>query len=85
MDLNSIYTDFKKLETNEDRVSYLETLRGLKLPFEINYDNLIRYWTNHVERSEEDEEEYQVCFNVQVVKQKSRIVTHFGIYNRILL
>jgi len=57
MDLNSIYTDFKKLETNEDRVSYLETLRGLKLPFEINYDNLIRYWTNHVERSEEDEEE----------------------------
>jgi hypothetical protein len=57
MDLRTIYSDFRKLETNEDRVSFLVTLRGLKLPYDINYDRLINYWTNHVERSEEDEEE----------------------------
>jgi hypothetical protein len=43
-----IYTEFKALDTAQGKVEYLTFLKGLNLPYEINYDNLILYWGKQV-------------------------------------
>lgn len=44
MDLQTIYSEFKALSTSESKVNYLRMLQTLNLPYEINYENLIKYW-----------------------------------------
>lgn len=47
MTLYTIYSEFKSLNTSSDKVNYLTTLKTLNLPYSINYDNLILYWSTH--------------------------------------
>jgi hypothetical protein len=44
MDLQSIYSDFQKLETVAEKVTFLKGLETLILPYEINYLGLIAAW-----------------------------------------
>jgi len=40
-----IFSDFKKLETNSEKIQYIEFLMGLKLHhLDIRYDNLLKYY-----------------------------------------
>lgn len=43
-DLNSIYKIFQSLDKNE-KVQYLKELETQKLPYNINFDNLIKVWS----------------------------------------
>jgi hypothetical protein len=55
MVLESIFSDFKKLETPADKVQFLESLKKLNLSYDIKYDNLINYYLAQPEKAEEDE------------------------------
>jgi hypothetical protein len=44
MDLASIYRDFRALETVTEKVTFLKSLETLGLPYDINYEALIRAW-----------------------------------------
>jgi hypothetical protein len=44
MDLATIYSEFKALETPEEKVNYLLTLKEFNLPYDLNLDNLINSW-----------------------------------------
>ena len=48
-----IFESFKNLQTSEEKVEYLKQLQKLNLPYDINYENLINYWKNVVDFSEE--------------------------------
>jgi hypothetical protein len=40
-----IFSDFKKLQTNSEKIQYIEFLMGLKLHhLDINYENLLKYY-----------------------------------------
>jgi|GEM_PF-3873614 len=40
-----IFSDFKKLKTNSEKIKYIEFLMGLKLHhLDINYNNLLMYY-----------------------------------------
>jgi len=43
-DLNSIYKIFQSLNQNE-KIDYLKKLQTQKLPYNINYPNLIKIWS----------------------------------------
>ena len=45
--LTDIYREFRTLKTSTERVEYIRTLQTLNLHFDINYDNLIEYWSTH--------------------------------------
>jgi hypothetical protein len=45
MTLCDIYSDFKALTSNSDKVKFLQQLQLLNLPYEINYENLIKYYS----------------------------------------
>jgi hypothetical protein len=45
MDLSTIYSEFKALETPEEKVNYLLTLKEFNLPYDLNFDNLINSWS----------------------------------------
>jgi hypothetical protein len=45
MTLIDIYSDFKSLTSNKDKCEYLRNLQLLNLPYDINYENLIKYYT----------------------------------------
>jgi hypothetical protein len=47
MDILSIYTSFQALNTSAEKVEYLKQLEQLNLPYDINYTNLINYWSTH--------------------------------------
>ena len=44
MDLQTIYSEFKALKTARGKVHYLRFLESLSLPYDINYQNLIKFW-----------------------------------------
>lgn len=44
MTLEYIYAAFKALETPAEKVEYLRQIASLGLPYDINYENLIRVW-----------------------------------------
>lgn len=52
MDLNYIFESFKKLELNVDKAGYLKELEKMNLPYDINFDNLIKYWERKAARDE---------------------------------
>jgi len=45
MTLIDIYSDFKSLTSNKDKCEYLRNLQLLNLPYDINYENLIKYYS----------------------------------------
>lgn len=47
MTLSLIYAEFKSLNTSAERVKYLTILRDYNLTYEINYENLIKYWSEN--------------------------------------
>lgn len=47
MTLEYIYTTFKSLATNSDKIDFLNLLKSQNLPYSINYDNLIKYYQNN--------------------------------------
>lgn len=47
MSLSIIYSDFKALNTSAEKVKYLTMLQNLNLNYEINYENLIKYWSEN--------------------------------------
>ena len=47
VDLKTIFSEFKALETSEEKVNYLLTLKEFNLPYNLNFDNLINYWSTH--------------------------------------
>lgn len=47
MDLSYIYSTFKSLPTIQEKVKFLEELKTYNLPYNINYNNLIKYYTNY--------------------------------------
>lgn len=40
--LSDIYKDFKN---SNNKVEFLKQLQSLNLPYQINYDNLIKFWS----------------------------------------
>jgi hypothetical protein len=44
MDLTSIFRDFRVLETVAEKVTFLKQLATLNLPYDINYEALIKAW-----------------------------------------
>ena len=44
MDLTSIFRDFRALETVTEKVTFLNQLATLNLPYDINYEALIAAW-----------------------------------------
>jgi len=44
MTLEYIFQTFRALETVAEKVTYLRELQTLALPYEINFDALIRAW-----------------------------------------
>ena len=47
MSLSMIYSEFKSLNTSAEKVKYLTILRDMDLNYEINYENLIKYWSEN--------------------------------------
>lgn len=47
MDLQYIYSTFKNLNTNQQKIEFLQQLQTYNLPYLINYDNLINYYRNN--------------------------------------
>jgi hypothetical protein len=47
MDLTYIYSTFKSLQTNTQKVKFLQELQSLNLPYDINYQNLIHYYSTN--------------------------------------
>lgn len=45
-DLQIIYIVFQSLGNNIERVEYLQKLKERKLDYKINYDNLIKLYSN---------------------------------------
>jgi hypothetical protein len=45
MTLSDMYETFQSLLTNQERVEFLEMIRSMNLPYDINYENLIRIWS----------------------------------------
>ena len=43
-DLNSIYSIFKSLQNNKEKIEYLQQLKIQNPPYNINFDNLIKYY-----------------------------------------
>jgi len=48
-----IFESFRKLETVAEKIEYIQSLRGLGLPYEFNYENLISAWEKVAESAEE--------------------------------
>ena len=44
MTIQDIFSDFKNLVTDSEKVKYLQSLQSFNLPFEINYENLINFY-----------------------------------------
>jgi hypothetical protein len=44
MDKNYIFSEFKKLKNNKDKVKFILELKSYNLPYNINYNNLIKYY-----------------------------------------
>ena len=49
LSIQDIYSSFQKLETNQEKVDYLLWLKSKDFDYAINYDNLIKYYTNEAE------------------------------------
>ena len=47
MDLKTIFSEFKALETSQEKVNFLLTLREYNKTYAINFENLINYWSTH--------------------------------------
>jgi hypothetical protein len=45
MTIEYIFESFRALETVAEKVAYLQELETLALPYEINYEALIRAWS----------------------------------------
>lgn len=43
--LETIYIIFQSLNTNKEKVEYLQTLQKRNLDYNINYENLIKVWS----------------------------------------
>jgi hypothetical protein len=56
MDLAYIFESFKSLKSVPEKIEYIQGLRALNLPYEFNYENLIRAWESQVEVSEPETE-----------------------------
>ena len=48
MVLHEIFADFKKIPTPEGKVEFLKSLQSLSLPYDINYENLIKIWERRI-------------------------------------
>jgi hypothetical protein len=44
--IQSIFSEFKTLVTNSEKIAFLQTLQTLNLPYDINYENLITFYQN---------------------------------------
>jgi hypothetical protein len=44
MDLETIFRHFRALETVTEKVTFIKELETLGLPYEINYEGLVRAW-----------------------------------------
>lgn len=44
MTLSHIFETFKNQNTIAEKIEYLKELKSQKLPYDINFDNLIRIW-----------------------------------------
>lgn len=42
-----IFESFRKLETSSEKVEYIRWLQSKELDLDINYENLISYWSTH--------------------------------------
>jgi hypothetical protein len=47
-----IFESFKALPSAEAKVEFLRSIAKLNLPYDINYDTLIKFWESQVEASE---------------------------------
>ena len=47
-----LFETFKALPTAEAKVEFLRSIAKLNLPYEINYDTLIKVWESKAEASE---------------------------------
>ena len=45
-DLNSIYSIFQSIKNYNQKIEYLKELQNQNLPYNINFDNLIKYYQN---------------------------------------
>jgi hypothetical protein len=46
MTIQSIFSDFKYIVTDSEKVTFLQTLQTLNLPYDINYETLITFYRN---------------------------------------
>lgn len=44
MTLEYLYATFQALESIEDKVKFLQEMKELNLPYDINWDNTIKAW-----------------------------------------
>jgi hypothetical protein len=44
MTIDHIFSTFKSLSTGSEKADYLRVIAQLNLHYDINYDNLIKYW-----------------------------------------
>lgn len=47
MDKEYIFETFKSLKTVTEKVEFLKQLESYNLPYQINYQNLIKYYTQY--------------------------------------
>jgi len=47
MDLQYIYSTFKNLNSNQQKIEFLQQLQSYNLHYNINYENLINYYRTH--------------------------------------
>lgn len=53
MTLDYIYKEFQNLKSKKDKVLFLEELKGMNLPFWINWDNVIAAWSPKEKKNDE--------------------------------
>lgn len=46
MTIQSIFSDFKSIVTDSEKVTFLQTLQTLNLPYDIRYETLITFYHN---------------------------------------
>jgi hypothetical protein len=55
MNLSDLFAEFKSLPSTEAKVTYLRSLATLNLPYDINYEALIKSWESLAEVDSEEE------------------------------
>ena len=47
-----LFESFKALDSVEAKLEFLRSIAKLNLPYDINFENLIKVWESHAEASE---------------------------------